>query len=524
VDRLDWDWGEIVTIGIWVLGDQLGLDQAALTSVGCDRAHVILVESQEHLCAYPYHIQKLTLVWSAMRHFAVDLRSAGWSVEYVQDSDFEEPLLRWVVLRGITELRVMEPADRPFGRVIESLEPGLLALGCRLVRLPNNHFLWSAAEFGHWASGYKQLRLENFYRAGRRRFGVLMAGEEPIGGQWNFDKENRKPPKTGLNPPEALWFEPDEITRQVQAELAELVAIGAIETFGSGDRFGWAVTRDQALAVLDRFIETRLAGFGPYQDAMVTGQETMWHALISPYLNLGLLGPMEVIQAIESAYADRLDSGESLDLAGVEGVIRQVLGWREYMYGLYHWFPADYGASNWFDHQQPLPEFFWTGETELNCLRQSLIQIQQTGYGHHIQRLMILSNFALISGLNPQSVESWFHAVFIDAYDWVMQTNVLGMGLFADGGKLASKPYAASANYINKMSDYCRGCRYDPKARTGENACPFNYFYWDFMARHRSQLKAQGRINLILGQLDRMDPAELAQIQAQAEAWHESRA
>ncbi len=511
-----------MTIGIWVLGDQLGLDQAALASLGSDRTHVILVESQEHLCAYPYHIQKLTLVWSAMRHFALNLRSAGWSVDYVQDSGFEDPLQRWVVAQGITELRVMDPADRPFAQRLERLVPGLLDLGCRLVVLPNNQFLWSAVEFGQWAVGYKQLRLENFYRAGRRRFGVLMEGEEPIGGQWNFDKENRKPPKSGLNPPEPLWFEPDEITQQVQAELAELMASGAIETFGSADDFGWAVTRDQALEVLDRFIETRLAGFGPYQDAMVTGQETMWHALISPYLNVGLLQPMEVIRAIEWAYLERERQGQPLNLAGVEGVIRQILGWREYMYGLYHWFPVDYAAANWFDHQQPLPEFFWTGDTDLNCLRQTIAQIQRTGYAHHIQRLMVLSNFALISGLNPQAVEAWFHAVFIDAYDWVMQTNVLGMGLFADGGKLASKPYAASGNYINKMSDYCRGCRYDPKVRTGETACPFNYFYWDFMARHRSQLKAQGRINLILGQLDRMDPAELAQIQAQAEAWHET--
>lgn len=511
---------ERITIGIWVLGDQLWLNQTALASVGSDRAHVILVESRSHLRAYQYHIQKLILVWSAMRHFAADLRSAGWAVDYVQAEDFEEPLRQWVVAQGLTELRVMEPADRPFGRRIESWAAGLLALGCRLVLVPNNHFLWTTAEFSQWAVGYKQLRLENFYRAGRRRFAVLMAGDAPIGGQWNFDKENRKPPKTGLHPPEPLWFEPDGITRQVQAELAELAGAGAIVTVGSAEDFGWAVTRNQALGVLDRFIETRLAGFGPYQDAMVTGQETMWHALISPYLNLGLLQPMEVVRAIESAYYDRLQCGQAPDLAGVEGVIRQILGWREYMYGLYHWFPTDDGESNWFNHQRPLPAFFWTGDTDLNCLHQSLTQVLRTGYAHHIQRLMILSNFALISGLNPQVVEAWFHAMFIDAYDWVMQTNVLGMGLFADGGKLASKPYAASANYINKMSDYCRGCRYDPKVKTGENACPFNYFYWDFMARHRSQLKAQGRINLILGQLDRMDSAELTQVQAEAEAWH----
>ncbi|MEL7492934.1 MAG: cryptochrome/photolyase family protein, partial [Cyanobacteria bacterium J06554_11] len=260
----------------------------------------------------------------------------------------------------------------------------------------------------------------------------------------------------------------------------------------------------------------RLTTFGPYQDAMVTGQDTMWHALLSPYLNIGLLQPMEVIDAIASAY----EADNSIPFNSVEGFIRQVLGWREYMRGIYMHVDADYPSRNYFEHTHSLPDFFWTGDTQLNCLHQTIDTVKRTGYGHHIQRLMILANFSLISGLSPQEVEDWFHAAFIDAYDWVMQTNVIGMGLFADGGVLATKPYASSANYVNKMSDYCKGCEYDRKARIGENACPFNFFYWDFLDRHREKLSSQGRMNFILKNLDKMSDEELKEIRQRAEDWH----
>ncbi len=509
-----------MTVGIWVLGDQLWQGQAALASIaeGAVDQHrttpVLLLESRGHATqTRTYHYQKLVLIWSAMRHFAETLRGAGWSVTYARVPDFETGLRDWIEVEGITELRMMEPSDRPFQAFLEHLD-----LPCKLQWIPNNHFLWSRTDFADWAKGYKQLRLENFYREGRKRLNVLMDGKVPVGEAWNFDKQNRKPPKTGLNPPPPLRFEPDAMTQQVMADIQS----EAIPGFGDLETFDWAVTREQALAVLEQFITVRLKTFGPYQDAMVTGEDTMWHALLSPYINLGLLQPREVIDAVEAAYHDRLGTAEALDLASVEGFIRQVLGWREYMYGLYQYFDADYGQQNWFGHQQPLPEFFWTGETRMNCLHQTLDQTRRTGYAHHIQRLMLLANFALIAGLDPQETESWFHSAFIDAYDWVMQTNVIGMGLFADGGKLASKPYAASANYINKMSDYCKGCGYKPKEKVGEKACPFNYFYWDFLARHRDKLKKQGRMNLILGQLDRMDPELLAQMRSQAAAWHQT--
>ncbi|HEY9889338.1 MAG TPA: cryptochrome/photolyase family protein [Candidatus Obscuribacterales bacterium] len=493
-----------MTTGVWVLGDQLWAGQAALAQQAPQRqtTPVILIESRRHVRQRRYHQQKLVLVWSAMRHFAAELRAAGWSVSYEIAEDFETPLRQWIQTEGITTLRVMAPSDRPFAHFLTTL-----TLPCALEILPNNQFLWSVDDFNDWASQRKSLLLETFYRTGRQRLNILMAGKDPVGGQWNLDKENRKPPKGKLQPPAPLTFAPDDITQAVMATVEQ----GDFDTFGAIAPFPWAVTREQALQVLAHFITTRLATFGPYQDAMVTGEDTMWHALLSPYLNLGLLQPQEVIAAVVQAY-----EAQALPLNSVEGFIRQVLGWREYMRGLYWHVDEDYFSRNWFGHDRPLPDFFWTGETAMNCLHQVIDQVHRTAYGHHIQRLMILANFALIAGLQPQAVEDWFHAVFIDAYDWVMQTNVLGMGLFADGGVLASKPYAASANYVNRMSDYCRGCRYNPKERTGENACPFNFFYWDFLDRHREQLQSQGRMSFILKNLDRMSPEELGEIRDRA--------
>lgn len=499
-----------MTIGIWVLGNQLWQDQAALARHAPHKADtpVILIESHRLAQERPYHRQKLVLVWSAMRHFAAELTAAGWPVTYITAAeDFAQPLQQWATEQGLARVEVMDPVDRPFRRWLAQD----LALPCGLEIVENNHFLWPQADFDAWASRRKSPLMESFYREGRKRFNVLMEGKQPVGGTWNLDKENRKPPKGKLSPPAPCTFTPDATTQAVMAIVNTLDG----PTFGEAEPFGWGVTRDQALAVLDAFIEQRLPTFGPYQDAMVTGEDTMWHALLSPYLNLGLLQPMEVIERVERAYHE-----DALPLNSVEGFIRQVLGWREYMRGLYNYFDADYAALNWFEHHQPLPAFFWTGDVEMNCLHQTLDQVRRTAYGHHIQRLMILSNFSLIAGFNPQQVEDWFHAAFIDAYDWVMQTNVIGMGLFADGGRLASKPYASSANYVNRMSDYCKGCCYNPKARTGEDACPFNFFYWDFLHRHRPKLQALGRMSFILKNLDKMSLEDLTAIQQQAAQWH----
>ncbi|MGF1499972.1 MAG: cryptochrome/photolyase family protein [Elainellaceae cyanobacterium] len=497
-----------MTTGIWILGDQLWADQAALKSCAHQKSQtpVILIESAQYVRQRPYHRQKLVLVWSAMRHFAEELRQAGWPVTYRTAEDFAPPLEKWLQTEGITELRVMTPSDRPFLKFIRSLD-----LPCALTLLPNNHFLWSEADFSEWAAGRKSLLMESFYREGRKRFQILMEGDQPVGGQWNFDKQNRKPPKGEMKPPAAHWFTPDAVTE----EVIQWVQSQNFSTYGQVQPFRWGVTRQNALDVLEYFVRDRLPTFGPYQDAMVAGEETMWHAMLSPYLNLGLLHPLEVVQAAEAAFYD-----QSIPLNSIEGFIRQILGWREYMHGVYVHADNTYPDQNWFDHTQPVPDFFWdASQTDMNCLHQVLSQVERMGYVHHIQRLMILSNFALIAGLSPQAVEDWFHSVFVDAYDWVMQPNVIGMGLFADGGHLASKPYASSANYINRMSNYCKGCRYKQAKRTGEDACPFNFFYWDFLDRHRDKLKSQGRMNFILANLDKMAAEERQEIKQHAQHW-----
>ncbi|MEM8778932.1 MAG: cryptochrome/photolyase family protein [Cyanobacteria bacterium P01_G01_bin.49] len=499
-----------MTIGIWVLGDQLNTKQAALFSCQNNKltTPVILIESLNYVKKRPYHQQKLVLIWSAMRHFAEELRSEGWQVTYNIQDDFKTPLLQWIEKHKITELRIMRTHNRPFLQLINHLQ-----LNCKITFIENNHFLWSSQDFQQWAHSRKRLLLEDFYRESRKRFDILMEDHQPIGEKWNFDKQNRKPPQNNLETPAPLWFEPDKVTQQVIKDIKSY----QLKTYGNIEPFRWGVTRSQALKVLGHFLATRLEKFGPYQDAMITGELTMWHSLISPYLNIGLITPLEVIKAIEKVYIKN-----QFPLNSIEGIIRQILGWREYMYGIYQLMSDNYAQENWFGHQESLPNFYWdSSQTDMNCLSQVLRQVEETGYAHHIQRLMILSNFALIMGVSPQAINHWFHSAFIDGYDWVMVPNVVGMGQFADGGKLASKPYAASANYINKMSDYCNNCVYERSQRTGEKACPFNFFYWDFLMRHQKKLKLLGRMNLVLGNLKRMDTDELEQIQSQANQWRE---
>lgn len=497
-------------VGIWILGTQLSLDQAALKSCrnNSENTPMIMIESQEYAARRCYHQQKLVLVWSAMRHFAETLENEGWNLTYERGADFMTPLKKWVEEKEITQLRVMTPNDRAFSHFLQNLN-----LGCEISLLPDNHFLWSTTAFQDWINPRKRILMEDFYREGRKRFQVLVEEKKPVGGKWNFDQQNRQPPKNNLNPPSPLEFAPDEITQGVIEEVKYL----SFPTYGEVENFNWGVTREDAKQVLSYFIETDLADFGTYQDAMVTGETTLWHSLLSPYLNLGLLHPQEVIAAVENAYYEK-----NLPLNSVEGLIRQILGWREFLHGIYHWVEKDYGEGNWFDHHQSLPAFFWDStQTEMNCLKQVLQQVEKTGYAHHIQRLMILSNFALIVGVSPQELKEWFQATFIDAYDWVMETNVIGMGQFADGGVFASKPYASSANYVNKMSDYCGNCCYDPRSRSQEKACPFNFFYWDFIARQRERLQALGRMNLVLANLRKISPEELKRIQDLANRWRD---
>ena len=563
-----------MSIGILILQDQLSLTQSALADLlarlgpaeAKQHCRVLLIESSGPLQRMPLHRQRLVLLWSALRHFSSELREAGWQVDHEESEGFGVALRAWCEEHAITELHAMEPADRPVREALErimsrwegaSLPRPNLTPAPTLIWHPSNAFLWSREAFAAWASGRRQLRMELFYREGRRRFGVLMEGEgpsaTPLGGQWNYDHDNRRPPTKGLTGPAPLWFEPDTITREVITKVRRLDAsrasCGLASLPGDLEPFGWAVTRRQALAVLEHFIRTRLNGFGPYQDAMVSGQPTLWHSLLSPYINLGLLHPLEVIERLEQAGRpsphsalpfstdavpdatgsddhrpevqpnDHLsaDASNAVPLASLEGVIRQILGWREYTHGLYHWLGPTYPSLNYFQASGPLPAWLeQLGTSGMACMDTVLAELKATGYAHHIQRLMVLANYGLLAGLDPQALTNWFHHQFIDGHDWVMQTNVIGMGLFADGGRLASKPYAASGNYINRMSTYCKGCRFNVKQRSGADACPFNSLYWDFLARHADQLRANPRMGLVMKQLERLPPEELATIRATA--------
>ena len=364
--------------------------------------------------------------------------------------------------------------------------------------------------FADWADGRKQLRMDFFYREMRREHDVLMDGKEPVGGKWNYDAENRESPDLSLAVPAPLSFAPDTITKEVLALVADRCA----GHFGALDDFGFAVTRAQALEVLDHFIAQRLPLFGRYQDAMIEGEPWMYHSHIGFYMNAGLLLPAEVVRAAETAW----HNGHA-PLNAVEGFIRQIMGWREFIRGIYWLKMPDYAEMNFLGASRALPDFYWTGATGMNCLAQSIDATRRYAYAHHIQRLMVLGNFALLAGIDPRYVNEWFLVVYADAYEWVELPNVSGMVLFADGGYLASKPYAAGGAYISRMSNYCDNCQYKVARKTGEGACPFNYLYWDFLIRNRAKLGNNARLGMIYRSLDRMAPERVAAIEADAAAF-----
>ncbi len=368
----------------------------------------------------------------------------------------------------------------------------------------DNRFLCTPTEFADWAEGRKQLRMEYFYREMRRKYSILMDQDGPRGGQWNYDSENRKPPKSGLEIPDTYNAQPDDITQEVIA----LVEAHFPDHFGDLLPFHFAVTRDQALEALDEFIAKRLSLFGDYQDAMIQNEPWMYHSHIGFYLNCGLLTPLECVEKAEAAFHKG-----TAPLNAVEGFIRQILGWREYVRGIYWLKMPDYKSANFLEATRPLPDFYWTAETQMNCMRQCITETKQNAYAHHIQRLMVLGNFALIAGLDPDEVNNWYLLVYADAYEWVELPNVTGMVLFADGGQLASKPYAASGAYINKMSNYCGSCKYKPTVKNGPTACPFNYLYWDFIGRNDGKLRGNPRMGFMYKSLDRMSDEKREAVQ-----------
>jgi len=498
-----------------VLGDQLSLNLSSLAEADPADSIILMVEVSEEAGYVAHHKAKLAYILSAMRHHAVALRAAGWVIDYVElgDADnsgsFTGELARAIERHQPTRINVTEAGE---WRVKAMLDIWAERFDVPVNILADDRFLCDHAEFETWANGRKQLRMEFFYRDMRRKSGLLMDGDKPAGGQWNFDAENRKPAKRDLKMTRPLQFEPDAITRTV----IDMVEARFPDNMGRTEKFGFAVTRDDALKQQDHFLAHALPQFGDYQDAMLTGEPFLWHSILSPYINSGLLDPLELCREVEARYCKGL-----VPINAAEGFIRQIIGWREYVRGIYRLAGPDYVERNELGANRDLPSFYWTGKTDMHCLSQAIGQTIEFAYAHHIQRLMITGNFALLSGIDPKQVHKWYLAVYADAYEWVELPNTLGMSQFADGGMLASKPYASSGAYINRMSDYCGNCRYDVKQRTGPDACPFNALYWDFIARNENKLRTNPRMAMPYKNWQRMDKADQIALREQAKQFLE---
>jgi deoxyribodipyrimidine photolyase-related protein len=469
---------------VWVLGDQLNRRSASLVGRSPDDTRILMIESRANIAAKPYHRQRLHLVLTAMRRFAAEMTASGYEVDYVTAPAFRAGLAEHRHRYRPDRVSVMEPMSY-------RLKANLGGLDVDEIR--SNQFLCHYTDFATWADGRKRLVMEDFYRWQRRRLGYLMEGDQPAGGTWNFDADNREPPpRDGRSWPEPIRSRLDEVDREVVAGLP---------THAVGDPPDgiWATSRRAALARLRHFVNHVLPIFGPHEDAMLSGEWSMAHSMLSPYLNLGLLHPAEVAETAEKAYR-----AGKVPLQSAEGFIRQIIGWREYVWGVYWLWMPEYASGNALGAYRDLPPLFTRGETAMRCLAESLTAVREHGYAHHIQRLMVLGNLALLSGVVPQRMVDWMSASFVDAAEWVMIPNVLGMSLHADGGRMATKPYAAGGNYINRMSDYCGECRFDPKHRTGSEACPFTTLYWHFLDSNRCRLAKNHRMARQLQAADRL--------------------
>ncbi len=479
---------------VLVLGDQLSPDMAALRVADRATDVVVMAEVAGETESVGHHPQKIALFLAAMRKFARALERDGWRVAYSRLDDpatgpsVASELLRRAAEFGAGAVLATRPGE---WRVIADLE----ALPLQVTLLADDRFLCPQAEFDAWAEGRKALRMEFFYREMRRRTGLMMEGDQPAGGQWNYDHDNRKPAAPDLFRAGPLRIAPDAVTEQVLA----LVEARFPRNFGQLRPFGWATDRDGALAVFEHFVTQHLPRFGETQDAMLTGDPVLNHATISPYLNLGLLAPMEVCRRVEAEWR-----AGRVPINAAEGFIRQIIGWREFLRGIWGREGPGYAGRNALGATRALPPMYWGADTRMACMARAVGQTRDMAYAHHIQRLMVTGNFALLAGVDPAHVHDWYLSVYIDALEWVEAPNVIGMSQFADGGVVASKPYVSSGAYIDRMSDYCGGCTYRVKDRTGPDACPFNLLYWDFLVRHRDRFRMNPRMGQMYATWDRM--------------------
>jgi len=496
---------------VLVLGDQLSHGLSALKKADKGSDIVVMAEVAEETEYVGHHPKKIALIFAAMRKFSHELRQDGWDVRYTRLDDADNAgsivgeLLRRAEETGAAGVICTEPGE---WRLIEKLKYAPVKTHI----LTDDRFIASHAEFEAWAEGRKALRMEYFYRDMRRKTGLLMESDKPAGDKWNYDHDNRKAAPGDMSVEGPLWFEPDEVVE----EVLMLVEAQFGDNFGDLRPFGFATTRAQALKALDYFVEHALAQFGDYQDAMLKGHPFLYHAVLSPYLNIGLLGPLEVCQAVEKAW----QNGD-VPINAAEGFIRQIIGWREYVRGIYFLEGPEYPKRNVLKHERALPAFYWGGKTKMNCVSHAVAQTKEQAYAHHIQRLMVTGNFALLAGIDPTHVHEWYLAVYVDAFEWVESPNTVGMSQFADGGVIASKPYVSSGAYINRMSDYCKGCAYKVSVKTGKDACPFNLLYWHFLDRHRARFSNNARMGNMYRTWDRMDEDRREIVLNDAEAWLE---
>ena len=495
---------------VLVLGDQLKADSSAFNNFSPETDHVIMIESVGEASYVWSHQAKIALFLSAMRHFAEQLKSKKYHLTYIAKSkqSIVAELKQHIQKNQYTHLVCVEPGEWRLKTDLENLAAELnihLDLRC------DNHFYCSIDEFKKWAGDKKEFRLEYFYRYMRKKHHVLMQENgEPEGDQWNFDDQNRgayskKGPGLIVDP---LWFEPDAITKEVIADVKDQYG----KHPGSLENFAWPVTREQALLAMNYFIEHRLPYFGQYQDAMWTNTPFGWHSILSASLNLKLIDPKEVVDAAVSIWKKK-----NISINAVEGFIRQILGWREFVRGMYYLDMPKMAQDNYYQHQRPLPKWYWNGQTQMACMKDAIGQTLQYGYAHHIQRLMVTGNFALLAEILPQEVCEWYLAIYVDAIEWVELPNTAGMALFANGGRFTSKPYIASGAYIKRMSNYCGSCKYKPEVRYGEDACPITTLYWNFLIKHRDQFEASPRTRLMTANLKRISDEDQKEITLHAQ-------
>ena len=494
---------DLHVVGPW----DLNLDLACLPDTP-GAGKVLLIESVAKGSALPYHRKKLVLVLAALHHFAAELRAAGHDVELRRAETYVSGIQAAVKEHGAARVIALEPREWGLQQALTQADLGA-PLELRPDGGPGGHFLLTRAEFADWARDRKTLRMDSFYRFMRKRTGHLMDGKRPEGGSWSYDADNRKAIPQSLDPPAFPSYEPDALTREVMDRVA-----GWRGRWGSVDGFDWPVTRADAQSLLGNFVAHRLTRYGDYQDAMRSGDAFLWHAGLAAAMNLSLLHPNDVIEPVLAAY-----HRGAAPLNAVEGFLRQVIGWREFIRGVYWLRMPGMREANLLGADRPLPRFYWEPETtRMNCMRESAGAVLEHGYAHHIQRLMVLGNFALLAGIRPLDVSHWFWAGFVDAYEWVELPNVHGMALYADDC-FTTKPYAASGAYIKRMSDYCQGCDYDVKTKHGEDACPFNPLFWHFMDRHRERLSQNPRLGVLYSGWDKKTNADRQRVLDSAQAF-----